>query len=68
MHALGQGAVPGQMVERLERAFGIDLPPGYTPGLVPMQHLWEPLRVMYRWVGSHGSWPADLMRHGVSMP
>ena len=48
MRSSGQGDVAYGMMRRLESAFGIRLLPGYAPGLVPMRHLWEDLRVIYR--------------------
>jgi hypothetical protein len=32
-----------QVVEAAERAWGLQLRPGYTPGLAFMAHLWQPL-------------------------
>ncbi|WIA21228.1 hypothetical protein OEZ85_000471 [Tetradesmus obliquus] len=40
--------VPGQLVDQLEAALHVKFPPGYTPGLRFMSHLWEPLRAHYR--------------------
>ncbi|KXZ45736.1 hypothetical protein GPECTOR_51g722 [Gonium pectorale] len=48
MQAEGQGPMLSRCVEQLMDAFGKPLPPGHTPGLTSMTHLWEPLRVGYR--------------------
>jgi hypothetical protein len=43
-------STPGQMVDQLETALHVKFPPGYTPGLRFMSHLWEPLRAHYRYL------------------
>lgn len=40
--------IPGQMVDELQLALNTTFPPGYTPNLPFMSHLWEDLRADYR--------------------
>jgi hypothetical protein len=42
-------SVPDQMVDQLEAALRVKFPPGYTPGLRFMSHLWEPLKAHFRY-------------------
>ena len=42
------GHIPSAMVDELEGAFGLHVPPGYNPKLGAMLHLWEPLKTEYR--------------------
>ncbi|GLC42878.1 hypothetical protein PLESTM_001392800 [Pleodorina starrii] len=54
MEVCGQGPLLRACVARMQSTLGFALPPGHTPGLQVMTHLWEPLRVMYRpvlWYG-----------------
>eukprot|EP00878_Enallax_costatus_P038634 GHUV01044020.1.p1 GENE.GHUV01044020.1~~GHUV01044020.1.p1 ORF type:complete len:508 (+),score=121.93 GHUV01044020.1:228-1751(+) len=37
-----------QMIEQLDDLWGLNLEPGYTPGLKFMGHLWEPLKAHWR--------------------
>lgn len=40
---------PSVMVSELEEALKVKFPPGYTPGMKFMSHLWEDLRANYRY-------------------
>ncbi|KAF5831108.1 Alpha/Beta hydrolase protein [Dunaliella salina] len=48
LEAEGQGHLPGQLVDELERAWGIHFAEGYNKDLSFMAHLWQPLRCSYR--------------------
>jgi hypothetical protein len=46
--ASGKGPLLAAMVEAAEKLWARSLPPGTTPGLPFMAHLWQPLRCSYR--------------------
>lgn len=48
MAAEGNAHIPAQMVDELEKTWGVSTPPGYTPGLRFMGHLSEPLKATWR--------------------
>lgn len=60
-------AVPHQMVDELEAALRVKFPPGYTPGLRFMSHLWEPLRAHYRCVARPRD-RVDVTRQRMQLP
>jgi len=39
---------PSRMVDELEAALKVKFPPGYTPNMTFMKHLWEDLRAQHR--------------------
>mmetsp|Transcript_5575 Transcript_5575/g.15001 ORF Transcript_5575/g.15001 Transcript_5575/m.15001 type:complete len:739 (-) Transcript_5575:1603-3819(-) len=48
LEAEGQGHLPDQLVDELERAWGIHFAEGHNKELSFMAHLWQPLRCSYR--------------------
>jgi hypothetical protein len=42
--------VPAKMADDLQSVIGMKFPPGHTPGLKFMSHLWEDLRATHRCV------------------
>ncbi|GBF96822.1 hypothetical protein Rsub_09678 [Raphidocelis subcapitata] len=44
----GRGPLVARMADRLCAVWGLELPPGYNPGLKFMGHLWDPLSHMWR--------------------
>jgi hypothetical protein len=51
MEADGMGHLPLKCRQQMEAALSITFPPGYTPGLRFMDHLWDRLRAHYRPLG-----------------
>jgi hypothetical protein len=51
MEAEGLAGLIPDLVTRMEDALNIKFPPGYTPGLKFLDHLWDELHVHYRPLG-----------------
>jgi hypothetical protein len=48
MQAMGMGHVTSQMVDQLEKTWGIKFDPGFNEKIQFMGHLWEPLNASWR--------------------
>jgi hypothetical protein len=48
----GKGGVLEAQVQQLQEAFDMSAPEGHNPQLRFMSHLWDDLKVMWRWAGS----------------